>query len=141
LALENGVTMPRTTTHGDVVINVVESNGAISALASQSLQRGFEFRDVSPAGTGVRFAKPADPGTASIMIDVLAASGSGAHRHHHRAPGQRIQVPGSRQALDRSQRVAVAVRESEAVVRRASRGLADGGSLLCCDISQECPRA
>ena len=34
LAAENGVTMPRTTTDMDVVINVVESPGAIRALAS-----------------------------------------------------------------------------------------------------------
>ena len=52
LAAENGVTMPRTTTDMDVVINVVESPGAIQAFASQLLQQGFEFGDVSPAGTG-----------------------------------------------------------------------------------------
>jgi hypothetical protein len=62
LAAENGVTMPRITTDMDVVINVVESPGAIRALASQLLQQGFEFGDVSPAGTGGRFTKPADPG-------------------------------------------------------------------------------
>lgn len=49
LAVENGVTMPRTTTDMDVVINVVESPGAIQAFASQLLQEGFEFGDVSPA--------------------------------------------------------------------------------------------
>ena len=76
LAAENGVTMPRTTTDMDVVINVVESPGAIRALASQLLQRGFEFGDVSPAGTGGRFTKPADPGPGSIMFDVLAPRGS-----------------------------------------------------------------
>jgi len=77
LAAENGVTMPRTTTDMDVVINVVESPGAIRALASQLLQQGFEFGDVSPAGTGGRFRKPADPGPGNIMFDVLAPEGLG----------------------------------------------------------------
>jgi hypothetical protein len=62
LAVENGVTMSRTTIDMDVVINVVESPGAIQAFASQLLQQGFELGDVSPAGTGGRFTKPADPG-------------------------------------------------------------------------------
>jgi len=77
LAVENGVTMPRTTTDMDVVINVVESPGAIRAFASQLLQQGFEFGDVSPAGTGGRFTKPADPGPGSIMFDLLAPEGLG----------------------------------------------------------------
>ena len=77
LAAENGVTMPRTTTDMDVVINVVESPGAIRALACQLMRQGFEFGDVSPAGTGGRFTKPADPGPGSIMFDVLAPEGLG----------------------------------------------------------------
>jgi hypothetical protein len=75
LAAENGATMPRTTTDMDVVINVVESAGAIRALAFQLLQRGFEFGDVSPTGTGCRFRKSADPGPGRIMFDVLAPEG------------------------------------------------------------------
>jgi hypothetical protein len=43
-----------------------------------------------------------------------------AHRHHDVPPARTVQVPGSRQALDRSQLVAVRVRESEGVVRRPS---------------------
>ena len=42
----------------------------------------------------------------------------GARRH--RKPARTVQVPGSRQALDRSQLVAVRVGESEGVVRRPS---------------------
>ena len=121
LAVENGVTMPRTTTDMDVVINVVESPGAIRAFASQLLQQGFEFGDVSPAGTGGRFTKPADPGPGSIMFDLLAPEGLGERTDITTVrPARTVQVPGSRQALDRSQPVAVRVRESEGVVRRPS---------------------
>jgi len=121
LAVENGVTMPRTTTDMDVVIRVVESPGAIQAFASQLLQQGFEFGDVSPAGTGGRFTKPADPGPGSIMFDVRAPEGLGERTDITTVrPARTVQVPGSRQALDRSQLVAVRVRESEGVVRRPS---------------------
>src|SRR5664280_1726135 len=121
LALENGVTMPRTTTDMDVVINVVESPGAIRALASQLLQQGFKFGDVSPAGTGGRFRTPAEPRPGRIMVDVLAPEGLGERTDITTVPPARtVQVSGSRQALDRSQLVNVRVRESEGVVRRPS---------------------
>ena len=121
LALENGATMARTTTDMDVGINVVESLGVIRALASQLLQRGFEFGDVSPTGTGGRFRKSADPGPGRIMFDVLAPEGLEERTDITTVPPARtIQVPGSRQALDRSQLVNVRVRESEGVVRRPS---------------------
>jgi len=121
LALENGATMARTTTDMDVGINVVESLGVIRALASQLLQRGFEFGDVSPTGTGGRFRKSADPGPGRIMFDVLAPEGLEERTDITTVPPARtIQVPGSRQALDRSQLVNVGVRESEGVVRRPS---------------------
>ena len=48
LAAENGVTMPRTTTDMDVVINVVESPGVITG-ASRGLRRCAVCR---PAGPG-----------------------------------------------------------------------------------------
>lgn len=121
LALENGAALPRTTTDMDVVINVVESPGAIRALASQLMKRGFEFGDVNLSGTGGRFARPADPGPGTIMIDILAPEGLGERTDITTVPPARtVQVPGSRQALDRSQRVAVRVRGSDGVVRRPS---------------------
>ncbi len=121
LAVENGATMPRTTTDMDVVINVVESPGAIRAFASQLLQRGLEFGDVSPAGTGGRFTKPADPGPGSIMIDVLVPEGLGERTDITNVPAAKtVQVPGSRQGLERSHQVAVRVPDFEGVVRRPS---------------------
>ena len=121
LAVENEVRMPRTTTDMDVVINVLESPGAIRALASQLLHLGFEFGNVSPAGTGGRFTRPADPGPGTIMIDVLAPEGLGERTDITTVPPARtVQVPGSRQALDRSQQVAVRVRDCDGVVRRPS---------------------
>lgn len=62
------------------------------------------------------------PGPGSIMFDVLAAEGLGERTDITTVPprAKTIQVPGSRQALDRSQLVAVRVRESEGVVRRPS---------------------
>jgi hypothetical protein len=121
LAAENGVTMPRTTTDMDVVINVVESPGAIRALASQLLRQGLEFGDVSPAGIAGRFRKSADPGPGRVMFDVLAPEGLEERTDITTVPPARtIQVPGSRQALDRSQLVNVRVRQSEGVVRRPS---------------------
>jgi hypothetical protein len=75
-----------------------------------ALHRGFELDGISPDGIGHRFWRRADPGPGRVLFDVLAPEGLGSRTTLFTEPPARtVQVPGSKQAIDRSEVVDVTV--------------------------------
>lgn len=109
-AAEAGVVTPRSTDDIDVVVNVMSKPDATRWLSSWLVDQGFSLDGVSPEGIGHRFVKQADPGPGSIRIDVLAPDNLGPRaKLVTKPPARTIEVPGGRQAVQRSEIVDVRV--------------------------------
>jgi hypothetical protein len=110
LAVEHGAQLPRPTDDMDVVVDVRASPRGTEKLAAWLEGRGYELEGISAEQIGHRFSKPATAGHGRVVFDVLAHEGLGLRAHLiTRRPARTVQAPGSRQALDRAERVAVRV--------------------------------
>jgi hypothetical protein len=110
LAAEHGTELPRPTDDIDVVIDVRARPGGTEWFAGWLVERGYELEGVSADGIGHRFTKASDPGPGTVIVDILAPEGLGERTSvFTRRPARTVQAPGSVQALERSEVVAVQV--------------------------------
>lgn len=100
----------RRTEDMDVVVNVRDRQNGTEWLAGWLGERRFRLAGITPDGVGHRFIRRADPGPGRIMFDVLAPEGLGPHTNvFTKRPARTVQVPGSTQAIHRSDVVDVSV--------------------------------
>jgi hypothetical protein len=110
LAARAGVPLPRSTTDGDIVVDVrTFGRSAMSDIAEWLRAAGFTM-ETSPDGVS-RFVRGA------AKIDLLAPDGLGASPIATSPPGRAVQAPGTTQALGRTEIVKVAFDASTVSVR------------------------
>lgn len=111
LAAEHGVSgLVRPTDDVDVVVDVRLRPGGTEWLAGWLQDRGFALEGVSAEGVGHRFARKAEGGPGTTIVDVLAPERVGARAGLFTVrPAHTVQAPGARQAFERSELVEVAV--------------------------------
>jgi hypothetical protein len=112
--LEHGVTPPRATDDGDVVVGVWTRRNALNAATSYLLRQGFR-EDQTADGLGYRYRK----GTQST-IDVLLPEGLRRQRIQPRTATSRrgFSAVGSNQALTRAEKVRVNIAGRSGIIRR-----------------------
>lgn len=111
LAAEHSISEKvRPTVDVDVVVDVRTQPAGTEWLAGWLLDRGFALAGTDPDGIGHRFVRPAATGPGTVTFDVLAPEGLGERTSTFTSrPARTVQVPGSVQAIQRSDVVTVAV--------------------------------
>lgn len=105
--LDHGKLEVRSTADGDVLADIRAAPGALRQIADFLETRALE-PEPGPEETLHRFRCATDQG--DIIVDVLAPDHMGSRADlTTRPPGRTVEVPGGRQALDRSARVRVRV--------------------------------
>lgn len=100
----------RRTEDMDVVVDVRARRNGTEWLAGWLGERRFALEGIAPDGVGHRFIRRAEPGPGRIVFDVLAPEGLGPRANvFTNRPARTVQVPGSKQAIDRSEVVDVSV--------------------------------
>lgn len=115
-ALEHGKTEVRPTADGDVLADIQAEPDALQQITSFLEARELEPKP-GPENLLHRFRRPTGQG--DIIVDLLAPDNVGkrANLTTH-PPGHTVQVPGGRQALQRSQPIRVCVGERTGWIRR-----------------------
>lgn len=100
----------RPTDDVDVLVDVRARPDATRELARWLADHDFTHAGASPDGIGHRYTRPASTGPGTVIADVLAPEGLGERASLTTSPPARtIAVPGGTQALQRAERVEVAV--------------------------------
>lgn len=114
-AAETGRQLMRTSLDGDVLADARRRPNPVRRVAQLLIAEEFKLEDPSYMGVGHTFVK------GNVEIDVLAPEhlGSGSERARETSSGIRtVEVPGGRQALGRTERVAVRVGTREGLIPR-----------------------
>lgn len=123
LAAEHGVSEAvRPTDDVDVVVDVRTRPGGTRWLAEWLLDRNFTFDGANRHGVGHRFVRDVIGGSGRTIIDVLAPEGLGDRTDITTVPPARtVQVPGTVQAVTRSEIVEVTVSDVTGQADRTGR--------------------
>lgn len=106
----------------DVVVDVRAWPGGTRWLAEWLTEQGFAFEGADRQGVGHRFVRDVIEGPGRIIVDVLAPEGLGDRTDITTIPPARtVQVPGSVQALNRSEIVEVTVSDMTGRTERTGR--------------------
>ena len=120
LAAEHGARLPRVTLDADVLVDVRATPAGLEVLADWLGTQRFIVQ-ISAAGIGHRFTRPADPGPGTVMIDVLAPEGLGSRTRVFTVPPARtVSVPASGALLGAARPCAVVVRDTTGRQTRGS---------------------
>ena len=112
LAVELNATFIRPTDDVDVVVDVRTRRSGTEWLSGWLLARGFEFAGISADNIGHRFTRAVSCAPGTVVFDVLAPEGLGSRaKIYTLRPARTVQVPGSVQALQRSELVEVSARD------------------------------
>ncbi len=114
-AAETGRTVLRTSLDGDVLADARARPNAVRRVAQILLDDDFKLAEPSYMGVGHAFVK------GGVEIDLLAPEhlGAGSERMRTTVQGARtVEVPGGRQALSRTERVAVRIAGRQGVLPR-----------------------
>jgi len=114
-AAETGRQLMRTSLDGDVLADARRRPNPVRRVAQLLIAEEFRLEDPSYMGVGHTFVK------GNVEIDLLAPEhlGPGSERARETSPGIRtVEVPGGRQALGRTERVAVRAGTREGLIPR-----------------------
>lgn len=111
LAAEYDTDPPRATDDVDVVVDVRAEPSGIEELCKWlESQHGFDLEGISPEGIGHRYVKAAAPEPGRVVFDVLAPDNVGRRANLSTTKGARtLEAPGTRVALNNSERVEVSI--------------------------------
>jgi hypothetical protein len=118
--LENGRTPPAASTDLDVLADIQADQQSLQRLVAVLTEMGFTPAGMSPQGNLMhRYQRGHVPGL--LKVDVLAADHLGPRANLMTTPpGRTIEVPGGRQAIQRTETVRVELGERTGIVRRPS---------------------
>ncbi|MFF0062099.1 nucleotidyl transferase AbiEii/AbiGii toxin family protein [Streptomyces sp. NPDC005279] len=117
--LEHDRTPPAASLDLDVLADVVSQQQSLRLLVAALEELGFRSAGVSPQGKAHRYKRDGDVG--ELVVDLLAPDNLGKRADLTTTPpGVTLEVPGGRQAMQRSESVGVQLGERRGVIRRPS---------------------
>jgi hypothetical protein len=117
--LEHGRTPPAASLDLDVLADVVSEQLSLRRLVAALTELGFESAGVSPQGKTHRYKR--DTGAGELVVDLLAPDNLGQRVDLTTTPpGATLEVPGGRQAIQRSESVSIQLGERVGVIHRPS---------------------
>lgn len=117
--LEHDRTPPAASLDLDVLADVVSHQRSLRLLVAALQGLGFESAGVSPEGKTHRYRR--DDGVGELVVDLLAPDNLGERADLTTTPpGSTLEVPGGRQAVQRTQSVTVQLDERAGVIHRPS---------------------
>ncbi|WP_329136499.1 hypothetical protein [Streptomyces sp. NBC_00670] len=117
--LEHGRNPPAASLDLDVLADVISDQHSLRALVTALEDLGFASSGVSPEGKAHRYRRHEDGGT--LVVDLLAPDNLGQRADLTTTPpGTTREVPGGRQAVQRSEGVPVRLGERTGTIHRPS---------------------
>ncbi|MFF4703592.1 hypothetical protein ACWC4D_40285 [Streptomyces sp. NPDC001288] len=115
--LEHGKTPPAASLDLDVLADVISDQRSLRMLVVALEELGFESTGVSPEGKAHRYEREDSAGT--LVVDLLAPDNLGQRANLTTTPpGTTLEVPGGRQAVQRSESIRVQLGGRVGVIHR-----------------------
>ncbi|MEU6541583.1 hypothetical protein [Streptomyces sp. NPDC047000] len=117
--LEHGRTPPAASLDLDVLADVVSDQQSLRMLVGAFEEMGFESAGISPEGKTHRYKRDDSAGT--LIVDLLAPDNLGQRVNLTTTPpGTTLEVPGGRQAVQRSESIWAQLGDRVGVIHRPS---------------------
>lgn len=117
--LEHGRTPPAASLDLDVLADVISDQQSLRLLVTALEELGFVSDGVSPEGKSHRYER--GEGTGTLVVDLLAPDNLGPRADLTTTPpGSTLEVPGGRQAVQRSESVCAQLGDRIGIIHRPS---------------------